>query len=537
MATNREEELRLGEFIKFLAPRLGRTLWPPDIFAICASLLLRSGSYPTVVSRWPPSIRRAKTKARRRAIAQKWTEQTQLDGLEWRIASSKRRSPPPRVLTYWRRVVSAARLRISDIPQRPPLVAALLTLLAMADEACAGVGLGPGVVETESPDYDAFDFISHRLLFEKGTLCRDVDATRLRVFPKLHTPQSGITIRSLSHHLACCTTTEVKPQWFRLAQREGGNRLHVVVVPYPYTLKRSQFQPTSGKLHNMPPEFGFFTFTPNERARTGFVSSLVDEAHQQTGQPVDLVILPELALTEAQHRRMCEEITAKRRVALIAGVAIPATTKRPASNHFLMSVPVAGGMVVFPKQHKHHRWKLNESQIQRYGLGKALRSRKYWWEYVSIGERQLLFLSIHPAVVMSVLICEDLARQEPISDVMRAVGPDLVIALLMDGPQLKGRWSDRYATVLADDPGSSVLTLTSRGMVNLDGWQGNGQSASVGLWRDAQSGKSTELELKPPNRAISLLLRLDQHEEWTADGRSDGGASVYPTLERVARLR
>jgi hypothetical protein len=40
----------------------------------------------------------------------------------------------------------------------------------------------------------------------------------------------------------------------------------------------------------------------------------------------------------------------------------------------------------------------------------------------------------------------------------------LLIALLMDGPQLKSRWSGRYAGVLAEDPGSSVLTLTSLGM-------------------------------------------------------------------------
>jgi 5-methylcytosine-specific restriction enzyme A len=47
---------------------------------------------------------------------------------------------------------------------------------------------------------------------------------------------------------------------------------------------------------------------------------------------------------------------------------------------------------------------------------------------------------------------------------MRSVGPNLVVALLMDGPQLTARWPARYASVLADDPGSSVLTLTSLGM-------------------------------------------------------------------------
>jgi hypothetical protein len=48
----------------------------------------------------------------------------------------------------------------------------------------------------------------------------------------------------------------------------------------------------------------------------------------------------------------------------------------------------------------------------------------------------------------------------PGADVMNAIGPNLVIALLMDGPQREHRWPGRYATVLADDPGSAVLTVT-----------------------------------------------------------------------------
>jgi len=53
--------------------------------------------------------------------------------------------------------------------------------------------------------------------------------------------------------------------------------------------------------------------------------------------------------------------------------------------------------------------------------------------------------------VLTVLICEDLARLDPVNDLVRAVGPNLVMSLLMDGPQLTTRWPARYATVLADD--------------------------------------------------------------------------------------
>ena len=43
---------------------------------------------------------------------------------------------------------------------------------------------------------------------------------------------------------------------------------------------------------------------------------------------------------------------------------------------------------------------------------------------------------------------------------MHAIGPNLVFTLLMNGPQLKTRWPARYAKILADDPGSSVLSIT-----------------------------------------------------------------------------
>ena len=69
-------------------------------------------------------------------------------------------------------------------------------------------------------------------------------------------------------------------------------------------------------------------------------------------------------------------------------------------------------------------------------------------------ERLLYFVTLN-RMTWSVLICEDLARQDPAADLIRAVGPNLVIALLMDGPQLNGRWPARYASVLAEDPGSS----------------------------------------------------------------------------------
>jgi hypothetical protein len=187
-------------------------------------------------------------------------------------------------------------------------------------------------------------------------------------------------------------------------------------------------------------------------------------------------------------------------------------------------------------QSKHHRWKLDEAQIRQYGLGSRLSVDKKWWEHVSLGDRRLLFVSF-PALVMSVLICEDLARPDPVGDLIRAVGPNLVIALLMDGPQLKGRWPERYAMALADDPGSSVLSLTSLGMSTLSRpVQGASHPRIVALWKD-RTGTSTEIELPEGCGGIVVSLSFQFQEEWTADGRRDYGWAVCPTLSGVRPVK
>jgi hypothetical protein len=130
-----------------------------------------------------------------------------------------------------------------------------------------------------------------------------------------------------------------------------------------------------------------------------------------------------------------------------------------------------------------------------------------------------------------VLICEDLARQEPVSELVRSVGPNLVIALLMDGPQLDFRWPARYATVLADDPGCSVLTVTSLGMARMSRSEsGASGSRVVAMWKDDKDGRQVPIELPQGADAIVLSLARETKEEWTADGRSGPGRAFYPTL-------
>lgn len=134
----------------------------------------------------------------------------------------------------------------------------------------------------------------------------------------------------------------------------------------------------------------------------------------------------------------------------------------------------------------------------------------------------------------TVLVCEDLARQEPVGKVIRSVAPDLVIALLMDASQIKERWPGRYATVLSEDPGCSVFTFSSYGMVKQSSevyFDRLGLKAqektdkmkelAVGLWRNAGSPDATSICMGPDDAAVLIKLRMDFRGEWSLDSREN----------------
>jgi hypothetical protein len=100
------------------------------------------------------------------------------------------------------------------------------------------------------------------------------------------------------------------------------------------------------------------------------------------------------------------------------------------------------------------------------------------------------------------LVCEDLGQTDSVVDVMRSVGPTVVLTPLLDGPQLNSRWAARYASMLAGDPGSAVLTLTSFGMVRRSRPHGRDSSPVVALWKDPVRGLR-EIRLETGSQTFS----------------------------------
>ena len=118
--------------------------WPPDVFALTNVLLGRSEAFrfalsPPAGARWPP------------AGAADWSESVMDAARDWSAWVEDRRGSAPGLLVEnWRVALERADLPLEDLAEARdwPVCEALLTLHAVADEACAGVGSASAVSYT-----------------------------------------------------------------------------------------------------------------------------------------------------------------------------------------------------------------------------------------------------------------------------------------------------------------------------------------------------------------------------------------------------
>lgn len=499
-------------------------LWPPDVFALTSVLLGDSGAYrfavcPPEGERWPPVDSGGAT----------WQEAIRLGAAVWASAAGRMLSEPPSdVLEVLDVIAAADELPLAALENAANwnLVVAILSLHALADEACDGAGL--------RSDTDVQRLASERLA-TSGTLAR-LSPDRVRVLPKLRPPESGITLRSLSHHLAI-DHSEVETRWFFAPQappirREvSRGQLSLLLVPYPDEIHASDFHPTPGPLLNMDrSRYDFFEYAPQEPLDPDLLLRLVEVGKRHVGR-IDAVVLPEAALDEPSVQPLQQALAAAEVPYLIAGARKPANPEAPFSTNY---AHLGGGNWCAPKQHKHHRWLVDGAQVHQYHLGAALDPSHSWWEAISVQRRSLTFVTVSDWLTICPLVCEDLARPDPVTDVIRAVAPTLVVALLLDGPQLASRWPARYASVLADDPGCSVLTLTALGMVQRCQPPGFEPSRVIALWKDPHRGLQ-QITLADGARAVALTAHTRPTRLISADGRQgkDVPELVLSGLEQI----
>ncbi len=471
-----------------------------------------------------------------------WTNEMKGLGEKWRRSWTRQGDAcevPQRVAELWKSLLShwSIKLMDTDVNQAEGLqreiAETLLQLMAIADESCVLVGFA----HMSSNGVDSFNqsAINNLSSTQNSSLCQQIQPSRLSVLPKSHTPQTGFTIRSLSHHLAMYSG-EMRPRWEKVPLQTKDKKLNLLLVPFPYDIAPKGFLPFDLRAQKMPGKYGYFTFDL-KAGNTGAedIKALLEEIFQKAklkGRHIDVVVFPELALTEHQLADAREFLSQKSLQdtqirLLLCGVGEKANASRSGSNRAHFELVLPNETIAWKRQSKHHRWQLDKSQIDRYGftaLQPALDSQ-LWWECIDLNHRDLSILACSPLLTLCVLICEDLARPDPVGELVRAIGPNLIIALLADAPQLVNRWPGKYASVLSDDPGSSVLTLTSLGMVKLSASKRSTKASKtdsrvVALW--SQAGKRPrQIALQKGKRAVLLELEIENRTEYTADGRDD----------------
>ncbi|WFU62678.1 hypothetical protein [Bradyrhizobium brasilense] len=528
--------------------------WPPDLFAAMAAIAERSGLYsePTFTSYWVEDRFYPKGE---------WIKETCEIGRKW--ATTGR--PPKKVQASWRLLVTQFKFsRIDDDDEEWRKI--VFWLLAIADEASSGIGFSVRASESRQVSdqgattliqfvvYSDYQVWRQRwetdrsaiggdvLPYLPHSLCIGVRPEIACVQPKTSAPTVGCTLRSLTHHLALLPSiANVTTHWHIAHERgEESHAFNLLLVPFPYHIPGQSFIPVPGKspgtsnnkVFKLDPDVWMQGTTPAQFAK--FLTHLLDAARPEM-QPINAVVLPEIALPLDFAESVARILARTRRLDLFV-TGVVTGQGHDARNSAAIYRFVNGLLIDRSFQSKHHRWGLDDGQIRRYHLGHVLDPDYKWWERIDVSHRECHVMLFRANATLSVLICEDLARYDPVLTVMNAIGPNLVIALLMDGPQLEHRWPGRYATVLADDPGSAVLTLTSLGMVARSSMPADPPSREIALWKEP-TGKAKALRLPKGDHALLLTLTSRLIEQHTLDGRGDGGATVHFALGAAHPVR
>ncbi|TQO96421.1 hypothetical protein [Vibrio cholerae] len=305
-----------------------------------------------------------------------------------------------------------------------------------------------------------------------------------------------------------------------LLRNKAKKSYNILFLPWPLDVESDSFVKSQDKKIEMNGYFDFFDYSPVSEVNLSHFYSALISTIERVGK-IDLIVLPECAINEKMFKRLKDilfEAFGDKSPSLLAGIYGRDVEKSCSKNAAKLAFIGEARKFDSVEQRKHHRWFLDRSQLRAYNLSGALDPSKKWWENISVDRRNLLILHTMNGVRLCPLICEDLARQEPVAQAVRATGPNLVVSLLLDGPQLKGRWPGKYSAVLSDDPGASVFSVTALGMTMRSTGLGDEPSRGVALWSEPNNGAET-LELADNGIGLIVELEICEDELWSMDGR------------------
>ncbi|PVM92164.1 hypothetical protein DDF62_03155 [Caulobacter radicis] len=521
-----------------------------DLFAIVGFLLLKSGGYHHV----SPAVGGGDS-PRMISISEDDRELWAKAGRNWRKALAKGLAPPPAtVMRLWSKLGESfdSSLFIERLPNSGPRPwwPAAVGLLAIADEASLGVGFETGVTNAHARQAEAYMRQRINNGYRIYTLS-NADRDQVCVLPKSRTPKVGCTLRSLTHNLALLPSRGLARAYWSPAppsaydEGEAMAPFNLVIIPTPFKVRANAFKAIPAK----DASWGWFhidahwcpgsgakgkAFEAELRVFIDFVTGVLDAAAVDV-DTVHGLVFPEAALSQQVFERLCEALQGRPGLELLVSGLIDArmpNSSRYRSGNFAAMARFSddgenGRRFDISTREKHHRWRIERSQIDSYALGSALDVNSGWWEKIDILSRSLDVFVLRGGATVTTLICEDLARNDPCQELVRGIGPNLLIALLMDGPQLKDRWPARYATVLAEDPGSSVLSVTSKGLIaRSNATRRFPPSDKIALWRD-DTGRTEELSLPDGAHGLCLTLQPGKAKERSLDGRLNEDAQSW----------
>lgn len=557
--------------------------WPPDLFGVMAYLIEQAGAYHHLT----PGAASIGTPAFEIVISKKQREAMKKDAAEWRSSAthvSKNIQKAWSNIINSKRSVGAGRTK--NKKGLPAWWEDAIMLAAYADETCVHIGHA-GMGSGASPDGFVANWVKvivdtianqeikasaggkkgestpEHVRISEGpfSICLAASEDIFCVLPKGRTPDIGCTIRSLSQNLSLHPASGVlQTGWRQVPLSDLGppdkTPFNCLFIPFPYEINPSSFKVTPGGKN-----WNWFELEQKWLPTSGgavkkflkFIDGLVDEANSACGAGVKIntILFPEYSLTWDLHDKIVDHIQSQRDKCqksgkecryssfefLISGASESCVGDK---GNFVLTTQIVDSYdgavkrktAVSTSRTKHHRWQITPYQITSYGLEEGFENPDpdtdeplpAYWEKIDIPRRRIHTNQFRNESILATLICEDLARAEPVHKYVRAVGPNIIFVLLMDGCQIASRWPARYAMGLAEDPGSAVVTLTSRGLVALSNKQRtldddkNEPNWNVGLSRNP-GGTPKALDCPPGKQAVLMTFRAKNSEELTIDGR------------------
>lgn len=509
-SSNHKSELGLNGVKSVTGPN-ELVSWPPNVFLILYALLEYTDKYRLIVSPQRGS----------------WTEADRDEGIalkdDWlKYFSSQRHKTFVYDLTSLTNSLEVIFSKnnfdecIYDLCESHLFISTLYKIIISVDELFSDFD----VSNTKNSNLKFFLNTRKVVLNNINNLAGNDGKTGV-VTHKYLVPQSGVTINNLTQHITFLKPS-VKPHLTInkvTRKRHDKATYNVLFLPWPMEIEPDSFNVSKNKSNLETNDyFDFFDYAPTkEISEEKFILTLIS-ALERVGF-LDIVVLPECSVSIElleKLKNLLFECFGKRAPSLLAGVY--GSDGKHCKNAASLSFIGASEKFDTIEQNKHHRWFLDRSQLTNYNLANALDPGKKWWENIKVDRRRLVSLHTGDDIRVCPLICEDLARQDPVAQAVRAVGPNLVISLLLDGPQIEKRWPGKYASVLSEDPGSSVLSVTALGMTLRSTGSGFPPSRQVALW--SESGKKPEtLELKEDGAGIVIELKMTTEKIWSMDGR------------------